>query len=85
MFGVNFIRIYMYVFIFICRRMHNFEVQLCDTVDKILLLLGYQPSMPRNAPADLIDLHRPDAHSNQRKGPRLVKSPTDLARLLEKM
>jgi len=75
--------------------MHNFETKLCDTVDNILLLLGYQPSLPRNAPLDLIDLHRPeahithphrsDAHSNHRKGPRLVKSPNDLAKLLEKM
>lgn len=86
--------------------MQNFEIQLCDTVDSILLLLGHQPSLPTNASrlsgkapplpsnapslpsnisTDLIDLHRADTHVHQRKGPRLVKSPHDLAKLLEKM
>lgn len=62
--------------------MQNFENQLCDTVDNILLLLGQKPSMPREKTTEPI--RQASSHA-QRRGPRLVKSPNDLARLLENM
>ncbi|KAL4218255.1 Potassium voltage-gated channel subfamily H member 7 [Mactra antiquata] len=64
-------------------RMHNFETQLCDTVDNILLLLGHRPSVPRYYYTE--PEHPPEVMMQSKRGPRLVKSPHDLARLLEKM
>ncbi|XP_053399845.1 uncharacterized protein LOC128557118 [Mercenaria mercenaria] len=66
----------------LAKRMQNFENQLCDTVDKILLLLGQKPTMPREKVPELV---RPPTTHSIRRGPRLVKSPNDLARLLDKM
>ncbi|XP_060563287.1 potassium voltage-gated channel subfamily H member 7-like [Ruditapes philippinarum] len=66
----------------LANRMQNFENQLCDTVDNILLLLGHKPSMPREKAPDQV---RQPVVQSTRRGPRLVKSPNDLAKLLEKM
>ena len=62
--------------------MQNFENQLCDTVDNILLLLGHKPSMTREKITEPV---RVPTTQTTRRGPRLVKSPTDLAKLLEQM
>ena len=75
---------------FLCSRMHNFENDLNTTVDSILLLLGHKPSVTVTKhipePSHVVDVHPvPSQIPPVRKGPRLVKSPSDLARLLEKM
>ena len=75
--------------------MNKFEADLFTTVDSILHLLGHSPSVKRNPKAEVCDtvtINRseiPNSHvksvSVSRKGARLVKSPSDLAKLLDKM
>lgn len=79
---------YLYKYYYHCSRMHNFENDLNTTVDNILLLLGHKPSMTKHIPdpSQVLDVHPVTSQLPPvRKGPRLVKSPSDLARLLEKM
>ncbi|XP_045199121.2 potassium voltage-gated channel subfamily H member 7-like [Mercenaria mercenaria] len=66
----------------LANRMQHFENQLCDTVDNILLLLGQKPTMPREKVSEPTG---PFTTHSIRRGPRLVKSPNDLARFPDKM
>ena len=72
---------------FLCsRRMSKFEYELFHTVDSILLLLGQKPSIRHKQCVEndvniVTSLYIP----SPRKGARLVKSPTELAKLLDKM
>ncbi|KAL4216320.1 Potassium voltage-gated channel subfamily H member 7 [Mactra antiquata] len=79
-------------------RMEKFESELFHTVDSILLLLGHKPTVRHKFETEdevLKELHS-GAEDNfqfplkiniptQKKGPRLVKSPSELSRLLDKM
>ncbi|KAL3887064.1 hypothetical protein ACJMK2_027196 [Sinanodonta woodiana] len=61
-------------------RMHNFENDLFTTVDSILDLLGQKPVVQKRT------VEVPNKYRRQpRKGARLIKSPGELARVLEKM
>lgn len=79
--------------------MDKFENDLFQTVDSILLLLGHKPSVrhkPIKEPSVIKEV-QPEAEvkeqiqlkahalSTSKKGARLVKSPSELSKLLDKM
>lgn len=78
--------------------MEKFENELFHTVDSILLLLGHKPSVRHKFDTQdevLKELHSEAEEKDQfplkiniptqKKGPRLIKSPSELSRLLDKM
>ena len=77
--------------------MGKFENELFHTVDNILLLLGHKPSFRTKQEQDVADINQPEAEVKDqsavkvrvpllsKKGARLVKSPSELSRLLDKM
>lgn len=77
-------------------RMDKFEIELFSTVDSILVLLGHKPSVRHKTHTESIPREqRPEAEVRDnfplkvpqtiKKGARLVKSPSELSRLLDKM
>ncbi|XP_060603869.1 potassium voltage-gated channel subfamily H member 7-like isoform X2 [Ruditapes philippinarum] len=80
-------------------RMGKFEDDLFQTVDDILLLLGHKPSVQQNLSHDLNVINTEQSGTivkersavkvrvpiTSKKGARLVKSPSELSTLLDKM
>ncbi|KAL5019569.1 hypothetical protein ScPMuIL_002461 [Solemya velum] len=65
-------------------RMRNFENELCTTVDTILEILGQKPKVTRELFEQSCTVPRWD-RATRPKGPRLVKTPSELDRVLENM
>jgi hypothetical protein len=79
--------------------MGKFEDDLFQTVDDILLLLGHKPSVQQNLSHDLNVINTEQTGTivkersavkvrvpiTSKKGARLVKSPSELSTLLDKM
>lgn len=64
--------------------MRNFENELCTTVDTILEILGQKPKVTRELFEQSCSVPRWD-RATRPKGPRLVKTPSELDRVLENM
>ena len=67
--------------------MNNFEKELFTTVDTILGLLGQQPKYTRDS-ADYqtaVPFPVKQERTSKPKGPRLVKTASELERVLENM